>query len=264
MTSAQYPIRAYYVAKSLPLAEIEKKNDLALLTQRRNFLVFQPAQDRIMVVFSFGVVVLFNFDEKTAAKFVKQITRYGAEPLAKPRVEEYAAVVDPEQKISVEFNHVVLNKIDPDQIYLIAEVIAQSVAIDFVEDRVDQIVARFERIDAGLERDGKIRVSDAEIRKVIGAGRNIIQYVITQLSLLDKPDITWESKEMESLFLAMRKMFELEDRFRTLEFRLNFIQNTSEMVLHILEAKRSVNLELWIIGLFIVDVMLVVYEIFFK
>jgi uncharacterized Rmd1/YagE family protein len=264
MAPQTYPIRAYYLAKSLSLAEIEKKNDFALLNKRRNSLVFQPASDKMLAVFSFGVVVLFNCDDKACSKFVKQAARYATDPLEKPNVEEYEVIVDPEKKPGAEFNSVYVSKLDPDQIHLISEVLAQSVAIDFVEERVERFVTRFEKIYSGLEKDGKIRVKDIEVRKAIGAGRNIVQYVITQLSLLDKPDTTWEDKDLETLFISMRRMFELEDRFKNVEFRLNFIQDTSELVLDILENKRSVNLEMAIIYLFVIDIALVLYEVFFK
>ena len=264
MGTTKYTISAHYVAKSLNLAEIEKKNDLSLLTKRRNSLLFQPAPDRMMVVYSFGVVVLFNFDEKLGLKLVKQAARYSDDPAQKHKTEDYAVIDDPEKKISVEFDSIYVSKIDIDQIHLISEVLAQSVAIEFVEEQVDQFMTRFEKIYSGLERDGKIRISDIEVRKAIGAGRNIVQYVITQLSLLDKPDITWEDKDTEAIFVGMRKMFELEDRFRNLEFRLNFIQDTSELVLDILQNKRSFNLELWVLTLFVIDVLLILYEVIFK
>lgn len=264
MAATKYVINAYYVAKSLNLAEIEKKNELSLLTKRRNSLVIQPSQDRMLAVFSFGVAVFFNFEEKLASKFLKQITKYGTDPLEKPEIEEYAVVVDPERKVSVEFDNVVLSKIDSEQIHMISEVLAQSAAIDYVEQQVSQFVKKFEHINGSLERDGKIPVRDKEVLKTIGAGRNIVQYVISQMSLLDKPDITWEDKELESLFVSMRKMFELEDRFQSLEFRLNFIQDTSELILDILENKRSVNLELAVIVLSVLDVALFLYEAFFK
>ena len=264
MAAQKYPIIAYYVAKSLNLAEIEKKNELSLLTKRRNSLVIQPSQDRTLVVFSFGVAVFFNFEEKLISKLLKQITKYGEETLEKPDTEDYAVVMDPEKKLSVEFDSVVVSKIDPEQIHLISEVLAQSAAIDHVEQRVNSFVKRFEHINASLEKSGRIPVHDKEVLKTIGAGRNIVQYVLSQLSLLDKPDITWEEKELESLFIGMRKMFELQDRFQALEFRLNFIQDTSELLLDVLENKRSFNLEVAVIVLSVADVALFLYEVLFK
>lgn len=260
----KHAISAHYLAKALPLALIEKRNELALMTKRRNALIFGRPQEQMMIVFSFGVVVLYDFDAKHGAKVLKQIAKYGEDPLETPKTEDYAVVIDPSSKISVEFDSVVIDDVDSDLVYVVAEVLAQSVAIEYVEEKVGGIVNRFEKVTAGLERGGKIRMRDSEVLKTIGAGRSIIQYVISQLSLLDKPDSTWEDKDVEATFVAMRKMFELEDRFRAVEFRLNFIQDTSEIVLDLLQNRRAVKMELAIIYLFVIDIVLVLYEVFWK
>ncbi len=259
-----HPISAHYVAKSLPLPLIEQRNELALVSKRRNALIFGRPEYETMIVFSFGVVVFYNFGKKEVERAVKQFREYGSDPVEAPKVEEYAVVIDPEKKPSAEFDSVVLNRMDADLLYVVAEVLAQSVAIEYVEEKVSNIVERFDKVTAGLEQAGKIRSRDSEVLKTIGAGRAITHYVISQLSLLDKPDSTWEDRDIEAVFTSMRKMFELEDRFRAVEFRLDFIQDTSELSLDILQNKRSVNLELWVIFLFIVDIVLVLYEVLLK
>jgi len=264
MASTSYPITALYLGKTLNLAEIEKKNDLALLARRRNSLLFQPTADRIAIVFSYGVVVLFNFDPKVSHKYVKQVIKYGEDTLETPKTEEYTIVIDPDQKMSVDFNSVTLNRIDPDKIHIIAEVLAQSVAIEYVEERAGQFVANFEKIHTALEKTGRIDISDREVHKVIGAGRNVVQYVITQLSLLDKPDATWEDKETEQLFIGMRKMFELEDRFQALQFRLNFINDSSAMILEIIQHRRGTWMEMVVIWLIVGEMLVMTAEWLFK
>lgn len=258
------PISAYYLAKSLPLAFISKRNELALVSKRRNSLVIGRHEHQLMILFSFGVVVLYNYDKAETERVIKQISEYGVEPVKSTKSEEYAVVVDPEKKISVEFDSVILPKADADLLFVIAEVLAQSVAIEYVEEIVAGTMDRFEKVTAGLEQGGKIIARDAEVLKTIGAGRAITQYVISQLSLLDKPDSTWEDKDIETAFLGMRKMFELEDRFKALEFRLDFIQDTSELALDILQNKRAVNMEWAIIVLFVVDILLILYEVLNK
>jgi uncharacterized Rmd1/YagE family protein len=257
-------ISAHYLAKSLPLGLIEKRNELALMTKRRNALIFGRPQGQMMFVFSYGVVVLYGFDEKRAAKVLDQIAKYGEEPVEFRKKEEYAITIDPAGKISVEFEHVVIDDPDPDLVYVIAEVLAQSVAIDYVEEKVNGIMRRFGNVTEGLEKGGRIRVRNSEVLKTIGAGRSITQYVIAQMSLLDKPDSTWEDRDVETAFVGMRKMFELEDRFKALEFRLNFIQDTTELVLDVLQNRKSNMLEWAIIYLFIIDLVLVGYEMLNK
>jgi uncharacterized Rmd1/YagE family protein len=258
------PISAYYLAKSLPLAFIEKRNELALVYKRRNALVIGRPEHQLMMIFSYGVLVLYNYDVKESERVLKQISQYGVEPVKNTKSEEYAVVVDPEKRISVEFDSVILPKAEADLLYVIAEVLAQSVAIEYVEQIVAETMHRFEKVTAGLENDGKIKASDSEVLKTIGAGRSITQYVVSQLSLLDKPDSTWEDKDIETAFLGMRKMFELEDRFKALEFRLDFIQDTSELALDILQNKRAVNMEWAVIILFVIDIVLIGYEIWNK
>jgi uncharacterized Rmd1/YagE family protein len=256
-----HTISAHYLAKSLPLPPVGKLEGFSLLSKRRNSLMYSKADGQIIVVFAFGVAVLYDFQKEDGEPLLKKLATCGIERATSFETEEYTVVIDPEQKISAEFEHVVLPKFDINILYVIAEVLAQSVAIEHVEKKVVDIVNRFERVTAGLEKGGKIRASSSEVLKTIGAGRSITQYVLSQLSLLDKPDSTWEDREVETTFTGMRKMFELEDRFRAIEFRLNFIQGTSELVLELLQNKRSVNQEWAIIYLFIIDLILVVYEI---
>lgn len=258
------PISAYYLAKSLPLAFIAKRNELALVSKRRNSLVIGRPEHQLMILFSFGVVVLYNYDKHETERVIKQIAEYGVEPVKNTKTEDYAVVIDPEKKISVEFDSVILPKVDADFLFVIAEVLAQSVAIEYVEEIVAGTMDRFEKVTAGLEQGGKIIARDAEVLKTIGAGRAITQYVVSQLSLLDKPDSTWEDKDIETAFLGMRKMFELEDRFKALEFRLDFIQDTSELALDILQNKRSVSMEWAVIVLFVIDILLIGYEVWNK
>lgn len=256
-----HSISAYYLAKSLPLPLVGKSEGFSLLSKRRNSLMFGKLDDQIITVFAFGVVVFFDVPKENAESLLKQLAAYGEEPATSFETEDYRVVIDPEAKISAEFEHVVLPKLDVNLLYVVAEVLAQSVAIEHVEKKVVDIVNRFERVTAGLEKGGKIRARTSEVLKTIGAGRSITQYVLSQLSLLDKPDSTWEDRDVETTFTGMRKMFELEDRFRAIEFRLDFIQGTSELVLDLLQNKRSVSLEWAIIYLFIIDLVLVVYEI---
>ncbi|WKZ28709.1 MAG: RMD1 family protein [Patescibacteria group bacterium] len=259
-----HSINAYYLAKSLPMPIVGKSEGFSLLSKRRNSLMFGKIDGQIIVVFAFGVVVLYDFKKEEAEPLLKKLSAYGEEPAQSFETEDYKVVIDPEAKISAEFEHIVLPKFDINLLYVAAEVLAQSVAIEHVEKKVVDIVNRFERVTAGLEKDGKIRTRSSEVLKTIGAGRSITQYVLSQLSLLDKPDSTWEDRDVETTFTSMRKMFELEDRFRAIEFRLDFIQGTSELVLDLLQNKRSVSLEWGIIWLFIIDIILVLYEIFVK
>ncbi len=260
MTS--HAIKALTLAKFIPLAEAEKKIELAVTQKKRNSLLYTLGENQHLIIYSFGVAVIFGVDEKESGRILRRISKLAKEPVTHPVTEIYEIQEDPNELENVEFNFVRVKKLDTARLLLIAEILAQSVAIEDIEDQVDDILDRFGRLNEALRRRGHLRVGTKEIMKIIGTNSYILQFVISKLAVLDKPDITWEEKDLESLFNALRKMFELEDRFRNLEFKLNYIQGNSELVLDVLQNKRAGRLELVIIALIVIEILLFVYDLF--
>jgi uncharacterized Rmd1/YagE family protein len=147
-----------------------------------------------------------------------------------------------------------------ERLMLVFHVLAQSVAIDFLDRSVEEIMSHFERIHQNLAQKGRLVATRREVLKMIGTSGNMVNFIVGQLSLLDKPDITWEEKEAESLFSSLRKMFELADRFETLRFKITHVQDTSELLLDLLHTRRAEFTEIIIILLFIIDILLITLE----
>ena len=250
-------LTAHYIKNSLNLAKIEQKNkDLQLFRRERNLLMYRVSDMRYVCVFSFGAVVLFGIENRKDAgrylrRFGKALVGDGVDAVVEdaPDVspETYDVVIDPEAQESVEFDLIRLKGPDPEKLLLVFHVAAQSVALDFLETRLDKAVNRFERIHAELASRGKLNVKEREVMKIIGMSGSIVNFIIDKLALLDKPDITWEDKEAESMHANLRKSFELDDRFSALRFKLEFIQDSSEVMLDVLENKKSTYLEIIII-----------------
>ncbi len=258
----RYSLTAHYIKHSLNLAKCEVKNaDLTLWRKERNLLVYKISETQYLCVYSFGVVTVFGVDDrKERDKFLKRIARLGEE---EPGVamdglptEEYPVVIDSTQPESVEFNVVRLKHLSIEKLLLVFHVVAQSVAFDFLEQQVEETLQRFEKIHLNLAKKGLLIATAREVMKTIGTSGNIVNFIVGQLSLLDKPDIAWEDKDAENLFINLRKMFELEDRFSTIRFKLTFIQDSSELMLDTLQHRRAEFLELTIIGLIVFEIVM--------
>jgi uncharacterized Rmd1/YagE family protein len=257
------PIYAYYIRNSLDLAKIEQKNvDLPLLSlvrKERNLLVYQSGPDHYVCVYAFGVVTFCCIeDKKEIAKLLKRFAygeeiEEGKDPKIPP--EDFAIVIDPDQPESVEFGHVQLKQLTLEKFLLISHVMAQSVAIDFVERRINETQLALERIHVLLEEHGKLVATNTKsILKTVGMSGKMVHFMVTRLSLLDKPDIAWEDKEAEALFLKLRSMFELDDRFEALRFKLHFIKDSSEMLMDIISTKRMEFMNVIIIALIAISI----------
>jgi len=262
--ATRIPVYSYYIKNSLNLAKIEQKNaDLPLFTtvrKERNLLVYQSGENQFVCVYAFGVVTVCGIeDKKEIAKLLKRFAygeelEEGKDPKTPP--EDYAIVVDPELAESVEFDHVRLKQFTLEKLLLLSHVMAQSVAIDFVERRIADTQQVLERLHGLLEEHGRlIATNTRSILKTVGMSGNMVHFMVTRLSLLDKPDITWEDKDAESLFLNLRKMFELDDRFEALRFKLEFIKDSSVTLIDILSTKRAHTLEIIIIVLIVIEII---------
>lgn len=262
----RYSLSAHYIKHSLNLAKVEQKNtDLVLWRKERNMLVYKQSETQFICVYSFGVVTVFGIDDKKEReKLLRRFAKGGEEEpgvaLAGLPTEEYPIIIDRDAPESVEFNAVRLKHLTIEKLLLVFHVIAQSVAFDFLEGQVEETLQRFEKIHLNLARKGLLTATSREVMKTIGMSGNIVNFIVGQLSLLDKPDIAWEDKDAEALFINLRKMFELEDRFSTIRFKLTFIQDSSELMLDSLNHRRSELLELTIILLIVFEIVMALLE----
>ena len=99
--------------------------------------------------------------------------------------------------------------------------------------------------------------------KFIGFCLNTKQNLISSTYILDSPDPTWEDQALGDLHRQMAEMFELRERYKNLEYRLQLIQNTVEVLTDLSQNRRMFVLELWIVILIAVEVVLFVYDIWF-
>ena len=261
----RFPISAHYIKASLNLAKIEQNNgDLPLVKKERTMLVYRPAENQLLFVFAFGVVTVFGVsDKKEIARFLRRFVKAGEDELAIKIIdiapEDYSVVVDSDQPEAVEFDFVRIRHFSPDKLMIVAHMLAQSVAIDFFDRRAEEMSQRFERIHMNLAQKGRVVMTRREIMQTIGTSGGIIIFIIGQLALLDKPDITWEDKEAETLFTNLRKMYELDDRFSSLRFKITQMQDTSELMLDVLNTRRAEFMEIIIILLFVFDIFLLFF-----
>ena len=90
------------------------------------------------------------------------------------------------------------------------------------------------------------------------------QNLIGTLYLLEKPEETWENKILDDLHQEATMMFELKERLRALDYKLKTIQENLELLSNFTTNRQMLILEAAIVGLFILDLILVGYEVFWK
>jgi uncharacterized Rmd1/YagE family protein len=261
-----FPLRARYIAEAIDLEravhriEPHQPKDIRRL---RNRTLYDFGGDRYLVTYSFGVVATVNVPEEERHELAKALrpALTGAEH--KGWADEYAIEVDPAlAEDVVEFDRVRVRSLTPDLVDIACRVLAQSVAITQYDIEVDRMVDQFKQLYGTLRATGRPPSHITDLLKSIGANYDIIRAIIADLALLNAPHQAWDDRELERLWLKLREHFDLDDRFERLEFKLGYLRESSTQLLAAVQARRAEFLEAAIVALFIIDIVLVLYELF--
>ena len=80
----------------------------------------------------------------------------------------------------------------------------------------------------------------------------------------DSPEETWEDENLNKLDIGLKKIFDLQSRFRTIQEGLGIVKDNLELFKDMLQYKNSVFLEWIVIILILVEVINLLVDKFFK
>jgi uncharacterized Rmd1/YagE family protein len=87
------------------------------------------------------------------------------------------------------------------------------------------------------------------------------QDIVSMMYLLDKPDEAWNDEILDQLYQDASEMFELKERYRTIDHKLRMIQENIGLLAEFLSYRRADLLEATIILLILIEVILFIYEL---
>lgn len=263
MMAKKHSINAVRVADELSIKELKSAFKYKLLQEGRKLLIFSVPPQGFLFVYSFGVLIFYDLGHNVVDSVLQTLKKQGVDLVPEKirgRYEDNYAILE-DKKNSVEFEHAKLKKINLETIKMVTWVVARSVALDHYESQVDDMMEEFSKLNKQLKEKGKLKIGTGKLLQKIGTNNSIIEAMLSKLSLFEKPSATWEEEKMNWLFKDMYELFEIEDRFETIEYKLKYLQDNSEIFLEAIRSKREVLLELTIIVLIFIEIVLFVFEI---
>jgi uncharacterized Rmd1/YagE family protein len=211
-------------------------------------LVIKISDTHRVMITSFGSIVFFPFDEEIARIVFERIIETLADPYVVKEVEDRLFVETGKSESRILHNEVWLSSAvaEPIQLRIIAMLLAQSVALDYLDREADVALAGFERSLIDLREQGRIRISTRKVLKSIGYAMQTRHAVLTNVALFDEPAETWESEIIEDLYRGMQDFFDIAERQEVLTVKLDFILENTRMLFEVLSSRKSHYLE-WIV-----------------
>ena len=220
----------------------------------------QPAGERgLAMLFRYGVVVVFNLNEAEQKVYLKELKERVDKPYRRHETEDTRVVVSaPAEGVSAD--GITLSALTLPRLQVVATVLARSVSLAWYEATM---AASFDMIEPLARQLDKPRASGRVLKEVlrhIGGTLLVQQKMIGRVEIDDKPDILWEQPELERLYAKLEDDYELSERLATLDRKLELIERTAEITLDLVQARRTLRVEWYIVALIVFEVGLTLYE----
>lgn len=257
-TAPDNPItaRAVFLGERLDLRTLDTMTALA-----RSPLVLRVGAGNA-VLFRYGTVVLFGVPPEEEARFLARLQPLVNAPFEQPEFEEALVQARQGEREGVEEGVITLAGLSLERMQVIADVLAKSSVLSYCESDVSQVFDRIEPLAQRLRKKGTSRQEAKALVHYIGGSLLTQHRTVGRVAILEKPELLWEHPELERLYYRLSNEYELVDRQVALEAKLTLIARTAETLLDLLQSKRSLRVEWYIVLLIVIEIMLTSYEMF--
>lgn len=203
--------------------------------------------NRYLYVFDYGVVVFANYDADAKSEFIQFIKNYATTFVDLDLSEEYRILTDERlNKVLVKNDYVSVPKIDSSLLRIVMLNIGQSVALEHYEVLTDELITSSKHYIIELEHHGKLSISKTNLLKYIGKVLNVKNSIVDNLYILDDPNLVWDDEELNLLNRHLKANFDINTRFKDLDYRLQIVENNLTLFTDVLNVRESARLE-WVV-----------------
>jgi uncharacterized Rmd1/YagE family protein len=217
----------------------------------------------IAILFRYGAVVFFNVQPVEQAAFLVSLKTVIGRLLDMPEREDAVVALDGGGEQHIDASGVIhLAAFDIDRLIIVADALAKSVVLGYDESRVKRVFDRIEPVAEQLQHsDGG--VSGRQLLELLGDVLITQQRMVGRVEVTEKPELLWDHPELDRFYARLQKEYELPERHRALNRKLELISQTASTALGLLDVRRSLRVEWYIVILIVVEIILTLYQLFF-
>lgn len=251
--------RAVLCGERIDLKSLEAADRLASAP-----LVVPAGASGKVALFRYGAVVFFGAQPVEEAAFLHHLGPFVQQPLLQPETEELQIRFDPGRDERIEGSVLFLRDDDVARLQLVADVLAKSVVLAFYENSLAALFDQIEPLAAELEARGSATEKGKELLRQIARTLLIQQKMVGRVEVDESPELLWERSELDRLYQRLVDEYDLRDRSRALDRKLELVSRTASTLFDLWQARRSLRVEWYIVLLIVVEILLTLYELFFR
>lgn len=215
----------------------------------------------VVFVFRYGVVVFFGTPPEIESDMLRRLRRHIIHPADMPEIETAIIEIQPGADEQIDISgRIILTAATTERLLLTATVLARSVVLERDEIRIAEVIDSLEPLVNDLQAHGRAGLPIRRVMQHIGNVLATQHRVVGRIQINEKPDILWDHPELDRLYARLETEYELVDRGRAIERKLEVIGETADVLLDLVQDKRSVRLELAVIALIAFEIVLTLFE----
>ena len=225
---------------------------------------FSQREHAFIVYTQFNVITFINYERDGVCKALAKLGLKDAEQFEQYYIfQDYPILIKPnlEKSSLVNNEQILLKEPLPLYILIIALVVSQSVGLEKYEQDLEVHFTQSKQLF-----DLTHSFSLLKRTQLTKFAKNLIlirHAMVSDLFLLDKPNILWDNEETEHLYNLLASILEIKDRFEIVAYKLSSLKDDISMALDLTNQQHSEFLE-WIIIIIIGVEMVLGLVNFFK
>ncbi len=247
----------------------ERLDTVVLATERSDVVNTLPLAlkvgDGFAVLFRYGVAVLIGLSPAEEHETIRN--------LQKRSIGRFDKIEDETAAIEVSDTHddqvppggpIQIKDLSPPRLVVIADALAKNVALTRDEREVSRVFEVIEPLAADLAGRGRTPVGRKNLLRLIGRALLVRHRVTGRVEVEEKPDVLWDRWDLERLHARLADEYELKERASILARKLEVVSETARAFTDLIDASRSLRVEVLIVLLIVVEVLITIYDQFFK
>jgi uncharacterized Rmd1/YagE family protein len=257
VTRMRLTARALILGERIDTAGLERSDVINTVP-----LAFR-AGDGYVVLFRYGVAVLVGLspieEDETVRGLGPRIVG------ATKRIEDETAVIEigPDLDDQIDPGGTIKVKdLSPARLVVIADALAKNAILAHQEREVSRVFDIVEPLAAKLAIGGRTPTNRSNMLKVVGQSLLVRQRLTGRVEVEEKPDVLWDRWDLERLHARLADEYELKERAGALARKLDVVGETARALTDLIDASRSLRLEIAIVALIVVEVLFTLFEFF--
>lgn len=252
-------VRALLVGERIDLKGMESTRRLA-----SSPLLIAVGEGQYAVLFRYGVAVLFGLNPLEEIAFLKNLAPLVGQPYEKNESEEAQLRIDPAQEEQAANNFIFIHELTVERMQIVADILAKSLTLGHYEIGIAAVFDTVEPFALGLQQHGQALPRGKELIRYIGNSLLIQHKMVGRVEVAEKAELLWDRPELGRFYVRLEDEYELIERHGALGRKLDLLSRSVETFLDLLQNKRSLRVEWYVVILIVIEILLTLYQLFWQ